>query len=275
MLNDTPPEFERIQTKYLAAFSPAKKIIQCFKMSEFVLRQAQASIKDNFEHLNSADQNQKYIEIYYPEIKKTAAAAGQTLSMETNNTQDIIQTLTAFVSVLEKLGIEFQIVGSVASSAYGAARSTRDIDMVCALDATKVETLVSSLKSEFYIDKDTVLEAIQNKSSFNVLHLKTMFKIDVFVLNNQSYDLESFKRKKLEIFSDSPVLKVFISSPEDVIISKLNWYRMGNESSERQWNDVQTLYQVQRENLDFNYLDTWCEKLRLSDLWKRIFTFKS
>src|SRR3989338_95530 len=154
------------------------------------------------------------------------------------NQPDIVSALEPLIKVLNRLHIPYYVGGSVASSTYGAFRATRDVDMVFNLSSKHVDELVNSLKSQYYIDKDMILEAIQRRSSFNLIHLKTMFKIDIFILKERPFDHESFQRKKENKIDASMNFTVFVASPEDVILHKLEWYRAADHISERQWNDI-------------------------------------
>jgi hypothetical protein len=182
---------------------------------------------------------------------------------------DAVVALAPLIKVLNRLNIPYYVGGSIASSTYGAFRATRDIDMVFNLDPKHVDELVNSLKAQYYIDKDMILEAIQRKSSFNLIHLKTMFKIDVFILKERQFDHESFQRKRENRIDGDTNLTVYFSSPEDVILHKLEWYRSTDHVSERQWNDVLGVLKVQGDELDMSYLKKWAEKLNVLDLLEK------
>lgn len=268
-LTDTDPRAQNFLAAQLKRISVSDKVIQTFQMSHLVWQQAKQAFMKRVSTKSPQDQNRMFAEIFYPDLAEYFANHKDTL-VKPENKQEIVEALSPFLNTLEYLGLEYQIVGSVASSAYGAARSTRDIDMVCALDASKVSELVSSLKELYYIDSDAAHEAIRTSGSFNLIHLKTMFKLNVFILKNTSYDKESFSRRRVESLIPDDNLKIFLSSPEDVILAKLNWYRLGGEISEKQWQDINTVFQVQGESLDQDYIVKWSHELGLLDLWKRI-----
>ncbi len=88
-------------------------------------------------------------------------------------------------------------------------------------------------------------KALERKSSFNVIHFATMMKVDIFILKNRAFDREAFRRKKLDTLEiNESSIRYYFSSPEDIILSKLEWYQMGGQVSERQWNDIITLNQL-------------------------------
>jgi hypothetical protein len=103
-----------------------------------------------------------------------------------------------------------------------------------------------------------------------VIHLATMFKVDVFVSKGRPFDIEASGRACLEALGESPdAPKARVASPEDTLLAKLEWYRRGGESSERQWSDVLGLLRVRTGRLDFAYLADWARALGVADLLER------
>jgi hypothetical protein len=184
---------------------------------------------------------------------------------------EIILALEPVLKVLEELSISYFIGGSIASSAYGIARATLDVDMIIQLKPFLVERFVEKLKDKYYIDDVMISEALKTNSSFNILHLETMLKIDFFTLKNYPYDLSAFERRneiELEVSPDS--LKIFLNSPEDVILSKLQWFKLSDETSEKQWTDILGVVKVQKEKLDLLYLTKWAKQLDLFPLLEKV-----
>ena len=184
---------------------------------------------------------------------------------------DIIIALDKVIGCFEKLSIAYYIGGSVASSAYGIARATLDVDLVANIELRHVNPLVEALKTDYYIDAEMIREAIDKTTSFNLIHLETMIKIDVFVLKKETYDSQALARCHGETLDEESSRKFYLSSPEDVILSKLQWYHRGGGVSEQQWKDVLGVLKVQADKLDVEYLRYWASKLNLSDLLNRSF----
>jgi hypothetical protein len=110
---------------------------------------------------------------------------------------------------------------------------------------------------------------VQRSASVNVLHRETMLKVDLFVLGDSPFDRAQLgRRARIEVAPDSPQL-VSLSSPEDLVLRKLAWYRAGGEVSDRQWRDVLGVLKVQRGRLDLAYLERWAPALGLVDLVER------
>jgi hypothetical protein len=189
-------------------------------------------------------------------------------SVEVDNTPDIQVTITPLIEALEDLGVPYHIGGSVASSLYGLPRLTIDVDIVADLRLDHVRPLVNQLETTYYIDEDMIRDAIKHRSSFNVIHLDTMLKVDVFIPKSRLFDQEELQRAQQEILIEG-TRPFNVASPEGTILNKLEWYRMGGEVSDRQWNDILGVLKVQGTNLDMDYLQKWSANLNVTDLLDR------
>ena len=185
-------------------------------------------------------------------------------------TTDIQATLVPLLDAFEKMGVPYQIGGSVASSVYGIARTTLDIDVVANFGPELISPLVERLKDIYYIDEEQIREALHRRSSFNIIHLITMLKVDIFFQKNRPYDQQAFGKSQKETLDESEdARKFFLSSPEDVILNKLEWYLQGGCISDRQWNDVLGVLKIQGRSLDFGYMRAWASQLGLAELLGR------
>ena len=180
-----------------------------------------------------------------------------------------IQVTLKVITVFDRLGIPYLIGGSLASAVHGIVRATMDADLVAEIKPEQVLSLVASLESEFYIDAEMILDAIQYTSSFNLIHLETMFKVDVFLLKQRPFDLNQMQRRISQSVGDSPEEQAYFSTAEDIILAKLEWFRAGGETSERQWRDIMGVLDLQGDRLDFKYLQTWATELGILDLLHR------
>ncbi|MCP4427305.1 MAG: hypothetical protein GY803_22685 [Chloroflexi bacterium] len=188
------------------------------------------------------------------------------------NQSDIVAATKPVVEAFEKLNIAYYIGGSVASSTYGMARATMDVDMIAAIKPHHVGALVQQLESAYYIDADMALNAINRQSSFNLIHLETMLKVDIFILKDGPYHRAALQRRRQDTLDEAPQkTEFYFVSAEDIILSKLDWYRMSGGVSDRQWNDVLGVLKVQKQSLDMAYLEHWAAKLQLDDFLQRAF----
>jgi hypothetical protein len=172
-------------------------------------------------------------------------------------------------AVLEGMGVDYLVGGSLASSIHGIPRATLDVDIVADLRMIHVKPLVAALESEFFIDADMVTEAVRRRTTFNILHLGTMFKIDVFVPSDDDLLVAELSRKQRVRVVDTPPSELNVATAEDMVLQKLLWYREGGAVSERQWGDVLGILRTQRERLDAGYLNRWAARKDLGELLAR------
>jgi hypothetical protein len=183
------------------------------------------------------------------------------------SSEDESVTVTLRVAeTLDRLGVDYFVGGSVASSVHGRPRTTDDIDIVAALPGPKVDMLVQSLEADFFVDGEMIRDAIQRRASFNIIHLATMLKVDVFVLGDEDFAVEEMRRRAAVPLRGS---RVWFSSAEDIVLEKLDWFRKGEGISERQWRDVLGVLAVQGARLDLPYLRLWAARRGLLELLER------
>lgn len=189
--------------------------------------------------------------------------------MNSNLPEPIAVTLLV-IDVLEQLDIAYVVVGSLASTQHGVARSTFDSDLVVKLNQSHVPLLISRLQDAFYADEKMALNAIGNKSSFNLIHLETMFKVDLFIARDEAFDRAQIERRVPRAVAEDFDREIYVLSAEDTILAKLRWYRMGREQSERQWRDVVGVVKVQGDGLDIDYLRMMAAVAGVEDLLVRL-----
>lgn len=171
---------------------------------------------------------------------------------------------------LDLLEVPYMVGGSLASSTHGLPRLTNDIDLVAKIDAAIVDALVVELQPEFYVDAGQIRSALIRGRSVNVIHLKSGFKINVFPLSSDAFDQRQFERRRFTTSVQfGPELEFAVASPEDTILAKLRWYKLGRGSSEQQWKDILSVIAVKRDQLDAAYLADWASHLGLKDLLDR------
>jgi hypothetical protein len=184
-----------------------------------------------------------------------------------NNPQDAV-VLKQFTDILDSLNIVYVIGGSMASSVYGAVRFTQDADITVEPFKPVAEKLFDVLGKDFYISREAMYEALHSRSSFNVIHFATAFKIDVFIRPESEFHKQMLLRGRKIRLGDIAKPVSFVS-PEDIILLKLDWYRQSGCVSERQWSDVKGVLGAQADSLDYDYLRKWSEKLGVEELFRR------
>lgn len=185
---------------------------------------------------------------------------------------DLIAVALSVTSVLDRLGIPYYIAGSVASSLYGAVRTTHDIDVIADIRPEHIEDIIDELGQQFYADPGMILDAIRHRRSFNLLHYGSTFKVDVFIPALKPVSQIRFQRRVVKFVKEDPQQSLYMSSPEDLILSKIEWYELGHRVSDRQWADIIGVIRSQADSLDRAYLDRWAAELGITDLWQRAYT---
>lgn len=170
---------------------------------------------------------------------------------------------------LEQLGIPYAVGGSLASSLHGVMRSTLDVDIVADMKLEHIHFMVAALSKEFYADDEMMRDAIEHHRSFNLIHYETAFKVDIFIRKLRAFDQMQLERRRISIIATEPEQSVYVVSPEDVILAKLEWYRMGGEVSDRQWRDILGVMKTRAGELELDYLRKWAAELKVSDLLER------
>lgn len=185
--------------------------------------------------------------------------------MDAEQTQVNLLVVRAF----EALRIAYFLGGSMASSVHGIYRATADADFIAAVRSDHVEALARLLQPAFYVSVEAIQVAVASGRSFNVIHLDTMLKVDVFVARADPFHLMQMRRRVLQATGPDGQNTFYVASPEDTVLAKLQWYRDGGGVSDRQWNDVLGVLKVQGPTLDRAYLDEWARELGFTDLLRR------
>ena len=177
------------------------------------------------------------------------------------------ELLKKVISALNQSGIGYMVTGSVASSLQGEPRSTHDIDLVVAIRKSDARRLVEFFPpSDFYIDEQAILDAIDQKNVFNLIDVKSGYKVDFWILTDDSFDHSRFSRRQEEELKG---LIIQVSTPEDTILAKLRWAKLSG-GSEKQFTDALRVYEVQLVRLDLDYLKKWADLLSVGPLLERL-----
>ena len=171
---------------------------------------------------------------------------------------DELDVLRIIGERLESAGIPFMLTGSFALGYYGKPRMTRDLDFVVALIVQQVEKLVSAFSQDFYIDEDAARDAVKSQRMFNLMHYASGVKVDLIVRKDSEYRQVEFERRKPVALAG---VSTWITSREDLILSKLVWARDANSDLQRR--DVRTLFD---DSVDWRYLREWAPKLGVADI---------
>jgi hypothetical protein len=181
---------------------------------------------------------------------------------------ELWNALLPVVEALTALDVPYYVGGSIASSITGVTRATLDADLVAALRLEHAEPLTALLLPHYYVDVEMIQSAVRRYSSFNVIHLATMFKVDIFVPQDTLFARENmYRRMALEVPEIGRTL--YVCAPEDIVLHKLLWYAAGSGVSDRQWYDLQGVLRLQAPGLDLAYLRHWGAVLDVGTLLQR------
>ena len=175
--------------------------------------------------------------------------------------------LKKIVGILSAQKIPFMLTGSLVSSIQGEPRSTHDIDIIISIRPSDIQGIVQAFPAEeFYLDQESIAQALKNQGMFNVIDLQEGDKVDFWMLTSDPFDQTRFSRRHAEeLFG----MHVMVSTPEDTILVKLHWCVLSG-GSEKQFVDALRVYEVQKEKLDIAYIETWVEPLHVESLWSRV-----
>jgi len=169
------------------------------------------------------------------------------------------------VARLEKSGIDYYLVGSLAAMYYGRPRFTNDVDLVVHMKASQVSTFekLFDLQDYYCPPREVIADEVIRRGSFNLIHQASGVKVDVVILKSTPFSESEFSRRhKIELI---PGFEAYVASPEDVILKKLDYYREGG--SEKHLTDIRGI--LAETTIDETYLSEWVAKLGLASEWEK------
>ncbi len=181
-------------------------------------------------------------------------------------TDDLDGTLEDIAAHLDAAGIPYMVVGSIAAAMHGRARSTMDVDIVIEPTAASLKAFVERLPdAAYYVSPEAAVDALKRRSQFNVLDLRSGWKVDLMIRKARPFSIEEFARRSARTSFGRTVV---VASIEDVIVAKLEWARMG--SSERQLEDCRALVGLAAAGLDVAYVERQVAALGVEAEWARV-----
>lgn len=276
--NDTSQEVEKLQLDFLRQKGALGRIRLMRSLTATTRRLSWNNFRQLHPKLDKLAVFEHFIALTYGNKSGDELKNYFTLQNQTGQTtftekvmisEDMLDALIPVINVFETLNISYLIAGSVASSTHGIARSTADADLVADLKPENVNDFVARLEPDYYVSRTAIEEALNRRSSFNLLHFATGIKVDIFVLKTDQFNQTSFSRAKKVQLDQASNREFRVDAPEDVLLQKLNWYRMAGGISDKQWLDVLGIMKIQAANLDLAYLKEWAEKLGLTELLSR------
>lgn len=267
--SDTDPRAMEVWVDLLRKQSLGEKLRTVLAMANGGYTQLQSNLRTRYPFANRRE--------IFEHI--TALKIGDEVQLESMSEQSSSSLPDGFrrlLAAIDRLEIPYFVGGSVASSTYGFARYTQDVDLVVSLDLENVDEFAAELAGEeFYADARLMRDGIQHHRAFNVIYQPFLYKFDLFPLQDDAYSRSQLARRS---FTETDVLgepvQCAMASAEDVILSKLRWYQLGRGVSEQQWNDLRGVLKIRGPQLDRHYLSKWAAELKISDLLEKLLNEK-
>jgi hypothetical protein len=264
MLTDTPSDVAEQQAALYRAMPLARKIAIIDGMYRSGRELADIGYRLRHPEATPRECLENWVRLTIPREH-----VDQLLEVVVDTPESAIQEVRHLARKLAAMNAELVIGGSVAGSMYSNPRHTQDADVSLEPFPGREEELVRLLSDDYVVSLPAVRSAVERRSTFNVIRKTTSFKIDVFIQGSRPFDRASRQRRRplpAEFPGDAIV---YVHSPEDIILQKLAWYRLGNEISDRQWTDILGILRMQRGHLDGDYLEHWAKELGVGDLLRR------
>jgi len=264
---DTSHDAEDVQMEILRHASPQKKAEMLRGLHRSALALTRQGLRRRHPTASGTELEHLRAELWLgKDMAVRTYRSAQEPTPLNGDLMDPLAVASLVARALDDLGVPYFVGGSLASTLHGEPRFTRDADLVAELQPRHAEPLAQALAGTFYADAESIHRAIARKGSFNVIHLATAFKVDIFVSKLRPFDHSSFARREP---AQGEGYDIWISSAEDTLLAKLDWFREGHEVSDQQWRDILAILTVQKDHLDQGYLSTWSEALDVRDLLEK------
>jgi hypothetical protein len=263
---DTAPEFERLQIARIRSFSPFRKFASVRSWTHTITSANLHAMHSGITEPNERDIAVRFVRREYGKaLAADFQAAVEQRPEWSIREHDLQVAMIPVIEALERLDLRYYLSGSIACSIYGLPRGAQDIDIVVDIQAEHVSLLVKHLRGAYIVNEQSCYNAIAQRNAFSLLHLSSLVKVDLILPHDTSFDsLVSQRAQQLSLIEEYQ--PIWIASPEDVVLMRLEWYRDGEATADDQWNDILGVLKVQAPTLDLNYLCHVAQILNVSDL---------
>jgi hypothetical protein len=272
-ISDTPPDVEAVHLALLRRFGAARRFGLARSVSRDAVWLCRRAIAEGAGTEASVRLLLRFVAFNYGETLAKGVSRdvlARDLRSMGGASADIVAAIAPVAGALIRAGATYYIGGSVASSVHGVPRSTLDADLVADLAPSRVAQFTAELRTCYYVDEEAVRRAVDTRRSFNAIHLPTGLKVDVFIRKDRPFDRVAMDRAvDSQLCEDDSERTFRVATAEDVILAKLEWFRCGGGTSERQWADILGVLRVGSGRLDLDHLDRFARELSVLDLLKR------
>jgi hypothetical protein len=263
---DTAPEVERLLVARIRSFSPTRKFASIRSWTHTL-----TSANLHAMHSGTPEPNERAIAVrfvtreYGRALATEFQAAVEQRPEWTIQEHDLLVAMIPVIEAFECLGIRYYLSGSIACSVHGLPRGAQDIDFLADIQLEHVCPLIDHLQAAYTINEQALRDALVQRSVFSLLHLSSLVKVDVMLPRGTAFDsLVSQRAQQLSLIDGYQ--PIWIASPEDVVLLRLEWYRDGEATADDQWNDILGVLKVQAPTLDLTYLRLVAQTLNVSGL---------
>src|SRR6266852_1149536 len=263
---DTTPEVERLQVARIRSFSPARKFASVRSWTHTLTSANLHAMRNGTTESNEHHITVRFVTREYGRALATDFQAAVEQRPEwTIQEYDLQAAMIPVIEAFECLGIRYYLSGSIACSVYGLPRGAQDIDFLADIQFEHVCPLIDHLQAAYTINEQIVRYALAQRSVFSLLHLSSLVKVDVMLPRGTAFDsLVSQRAQQLSLIDGYQ--PIWIASPEDVVLMRLEWYRDCGANADDQWNDMLGVLKVQAPSLDLTYLRHVAPTLNVSGL---------
>ncbi len=266
-ITDTSPDVERLMLDCYRRMPPERKVRNLAADFRFARALHAAGLRRRRPDATNSEIVADWLASALGRPCPVPVPEGVAMDPDSADLQPVLRHTTR---TLDRLGLAYAIGGSVASSLHGVNRHTRDADLtVEPFPGREAEFAAVFPPPDYFAHVDAIRDAVRRRSTFNILHFPSGYKVDVFIRKDDPFEASAFARRGPYSLPDRPDEPLMVHSPEDVVLFKLRWYRMGNEVSEKQWTDITTVMRIQTGRLDDAYLDRWAADIGVADLLAR------
>lgn len=265
-LSDTSPEAERVLAAAYRAMSPARKWALLGDMYRYGRRLHADGVRIRRPGATEAEVRGEWMAAHLGTLPPRPTREESDIMDQPIENQGVVQHV---IAAFDALGIAYALGGSLASSIHGYTRLTTDADITAEPFPGKEDQLASQFGPDYYVSPEAIRQANRDRSTFNIINTSIGFKVDVFIRKDRPFERSLMDRRIQFTSADAPDRPVSVVSAEDIILLKLEWYRLGGEISERQWSDVLGVLRTQADRLDGAYLDQWASSLGVADLMEQ------
>ncbi len=275
---DTRPEFELVMIDMIRKAPLQKRFRLVQSLTQGVLWSNLHAWQQSHRETNEQEAAVHYVSRLYGNVlAQYVKAALERYEQWHLQPSDLLAIISPLVQAFESLRMPYYLGGSIASSLHGMQQMAQDIDLVVDFREQYLPIFLTFLKQNYTFDEAIIQNAVQQRTSFALIHLNTLTKIDIILLRGTAFDLSMFDRVAASLL-DERYSPFHIASASEMILWKLYRYqqdalmRIDGMRDDAEWNDILGMLKVQGANTNVDFLVHWAEELNIVGVLKQSFT---